>query len=63
MVTLVESGGDMDVMELMELYRELGEFNMAELLASSIPAGYEAEAALQKKLLAELNQAPALIKW
>ena len=53
----------MNVAELIEIYRELGEFEKAEVLLPLLPEGYETEAALQKDLLAEKCQAPALIKW
>ena len=63
LATLIESGDDMNVSELVEIYRELGEFDKAEVLLPLLPAGYETEAALQKELLAEKCQAPTLIKW
>lgn len=63
LATLIESGDDMNVAELVEIYRELGDFEKAEVLLPLLPEGYEIEAALQKKLLAEKCQAPTLIKW
>lgn len=63
LATLIETGDDMNVAELVEIYRELGEFEKAQVLLPLIPEGYETEAALQKTLLAENCQAPALIKW
>lgn len=63
LATLIEASDDMHVAELVEIYRELGEFDKAEVLLPLLPEGYETEAALQKKLLAEKFQAPTLIKW
>ncbi len=63
LVTLIESCDEKNVVELLELYRELGDFAKAERLLLLIPEGYEIEAALQKNLLVERSQAPALIKW
>lgn len=63
LATLIEVGQDMNIAELVEIYRELGDFEKAEVLLPLLPEGYETEAALQKILLAEKCQAPALIKW
>lgn len=63
LATLIQSGDNMNVSELVEIYRELGDFDKAEVLLPLLPEGYETEAALQKKLLAEKCQAPTLIKW
>lgn len=63
LATLIEAGDDMNVAELVEIYRELGDFKKAEVLLASVPEGYETEAALQKELLSEKCQAPTLIKW
>lgn len=62
LATLIETGDDMKVAELVEIYRELGEFEKAQVLLPLIAEGYETEAALQKTLLAEKCQAPTLIK-
>ena len=63
LATLIETGEDANIVELLEIYRELGDFAKADVLLPLIPEGYETEAALQKNLLAEKFQAPALIKW
>lgn len=62
LATLIEANDNMNVVELVEIYRELGEFKKAQVLLPLLPEGYETEAALQKELLAEKCQAPTLIK-
>jgi hypothetical protein len=63
LAALIESDKDMDVLELAELYRELGDFDKAQTLLQLLPPDYEVEIKLQTRLIAERNQAPALIEW
>ncbi len=63
LASLRESGDDIDVLELAELYRELGDFDKAQTLLQLLPPDYEVEIKLQTRLIAERNQAPALIEW
>lgn len=63
LATLIESADDLDVIELLELYRELGDFEKAQTLLPLLTADYEVETMLQTRLIAERNKAPTLIKW
>lgn len=63
LATLIESGDDLDVLELIELYRELGDFDKAQTLMPLLTADYEVEIKLQTRLIAERTQAPTLIEW
>ncbi len=63
LATLIESGDDLDGLELVELYRELGDFEKAQTLLPLLTADYEVEIKLQTRLIAERNQAPTLIEW
>lgn len=62
LAALIESGDDIDVLELVELYRELGEFDKAQTLLPMLTADYEHEIKLQTKLIADRIQAPTLIE-
>ncbi len=63
LATLIESGDEMDLLELAELYRELCDFDKAQTFLPLLTADYEVEIKLQSRLIAERNQAPALIEW
>jgi hypothetical protein len=63
LAALIESVDDLDVIELLELYRELGDFDKAQSLLPLLTADYEVEIKLQTRLIAERNQAPTLIEW
>ncbi len=63
LAALIESGDDIDVLELVELYRELGEFDKAQALLPLVTVDYEHEIKLQTRLIAEHCRAPTLIEW
>ncbi len=63
LAALIESADDMGVLELAELFRELGDFDKAQTLLPLFTADYEVEIKLQTRLIAERNQAPTLIEW
>ena len=58
---LINDSDEVDIVELIEIYRELGDFAKAEELLPLIPNGYEDEATLQKNLLLKKDRAPAII--
>jgi hypothetical protein len=63
LAALIEPGDDIDVLELVELYRELGEFDKGQTLLPLVTADYEHEMKLQTRLIADRIQAPTLIEW
>jgi hypothetical protein len=62
LASLIESGDDMDVLELVELYRELGDFDKAQKLLPLLTVDYEVEIKLQTRLIVERCQAPTPLR-
>jgi hypothetical protein len=62
LTSLIESGDDIDALELVELYRELGDFGKAQTFLPLLTAGYDVEIKLQTRLIAERDQAPTIVR-